>query len=319
MKRREFIGKSAAAAGLAAMSGLAVENIFSERAASSPKPGDDAVAPPIANPLQAPAKGIIPVAFVISSGAVMIDFAGPWQVFQDVMVPSRGPTMEDQMPFQLYTVSDNTKPVTVSGGLKIQPDYRFDNAPAPKVIVIPAQNEPSKAMLNWITASSRNADVTMSVCTGAFILAKTGLLNGKAATTYHGAFRSLAVSFPEIQVKRGARFVDVGNLATAGGLSSGIDLALHVVERYFGRTIARNTAFNMEYQGQGWMNPDSNAVYAVAAVSTDEHPLCPVCTMEVDPAIAPKSTYKNQTYYFCSKEHQTTFDAAPEKWLPKAG
>src|SRR5205823_7734954 len=116
------------------------------------------------------------------------------------------------------------------GGMQIIPDYTFAHAPAPKVIVIPAQSEPSAAMLEWIRRSSKNTDVTMSVCTGAFVLAKTGLLFGKSATTYHAAFNSFAMEFPDVQLKRGARFVENGNLASAGGLSSGIDLALRVVE-----------------------------------------------------------------------------------------
>jgi YHS domain-containing protein len=155
----------------------------------------------------------------------------------------------------------------------------------------------------------------MSVCTGAFVLAKTGLLSGKAATTYHGAFVSFANEFPDIHLKRGARFVEDGNLASAGGLSSGIDLALRVVERYFGREIAQKTAYNMEYQGLGWMNPDSNQVYAAMPVSTAEHPLCPVCGMDVDPATAPKSVFKGATYYFCSDDDKKTFDAAPDKFV----
>ena len=167
----------------------------------------------------------------------------------------------------------------------------------------------------WIRVSSRHTVVTMSVCTGAFILAKTGLLSGKAATTHHGSYRALAMGFPDIQVKRGARFVEAGNLATAGGLSSGIDLALRVVERYFGRAVALDTAYELEYQGQGWMDPASNSVYAQARVSTAEHPLCAVCGMEVDPNTAPKSVYKENTYYFCSDAHKTAFDAAPQKYL----
>src|SRR5437763_1093083 len=166
--------------------------------------------------------------------------------------------------------------------MKIIPDYTFANAPAPKVIVIPAQSKPSEAMLKWIRESTKNTDVTMSVCTGAFVLAKTGLLSGKAATTFHGAFVSFAMQFPDIRLKRGARFVEDGNLASAGGLSSGIDLALRVVERYYGREVAQKTAYNMEYQGQGWMNADSNQLYATTPVSTAEHPLCPVCGMEVE-------------------------------------
>jgi putative intracellular protease/amidase/YHS domain-containing protein len=260
--------------------------------------------------LKPPDKDQIPVAFLISDGAVVIDFCGPWEVFQDVMIPSR-----QDMPFRLYTVAETKKPIRTSGGMQIVPDYTIQNAPAPKVIVIPAQSQPSEAVLEWIRKSSKTTDVTMSVCTGAFVLAKTGLLSGKAATTYHGAFVPFANQFPDIHLKRGARFVEDGNLATAGGLSSGIDLALRVVERYYGGDIAKKTAYNMEYQGQGWMNPDSNRVYASAPVSTAEHPLCPVCGMDVDPATAPKSVFKGKTYYFCSEDDKKTFDAAPDKFV----
>jgi len=262
------------------------------------------------NPLKPPVEGSIPVAFLISEGAQMIDFAGPWEVFQDVMVPGR---MDH--PFRLYTVSESTSPIRTSGGMKIVPDYHFENAPAPKVIVIPAQSAPSQATLEWIRKSTKNTDVTMSVCTGAFVLAKTGLLSGKAATTYHGAFGRFAMEFPDIALKRGARFVENGNLATAGGLSSGIDLALRVVERYYGREVAQRTAYDLEYQGQGWMNPESNQLYATAPVSTAEHPLCAVCGMDVDPKKAPKSIFKGATYYFCSDDDKNTFDAAPDKFV----
>lgn len=260
--------------------------------------------------LKPPDKDQIPVAFVISDGAVVIDFCGPWEVFQDVMIPSR-----QDMPFRLYTVAETKKPIRTSGGMQIVPDYTIENAPPPKVIVIPAQSEPSPALLEWIRKSSKTTDITMSVCTGAFVLAKTGLLNGKSATTYHGAFGRFAMKFPDVQLKRGARFVENGNLATAGGLSSGIDLALRVVERYYGRDVAQKTAYNMEYQGQGWMNPDSNQIYATAPVSTPEHPLCAVCGMDVDPKIAPKSVFKGKTYYFCSDDDKKTFDAAPDKFV----
>jgi len=265
------------------------------------------------NPLKPPAKGDIPVAFLISDGAVIIDFCGPWEVFRDVMVSG------GDHPFRLYTVSEKAAPIQAGGGMKIVPDYTLANAPAPKVIVIPAQSEPSAAMLEWIRKSSKTTDVTMSVCTGAFVLAKTGLLSGKSATTFHAAFNSFAMEFPDIKLKRGARFVEDGNLASAGGLSSGIDLALRVVERYYGRDVAQKTAYNMEYQGQGWMNADSNQVYAAAPVSTAEHPLCPVCGMDVDPKTDPKSVYKGKTYYFCSDDDKRTFDSDPQKFASATG
>jgi putative intracellular protease/amidase/YHS domain-containing protein len=310
MKGRELL-KRAAAFGL--MAAMALSTIGELSAASGPvetPSGPAGNKPEVkSNPLKPPVQGSIPVAFLVSEGAVMIDFSGPWEVFQDVMIPGRA-----DHPFRLYTVAETTNPIRASGGMKIVPDYTLENAPAPKVIVIPAQSEPSAAVLEWIRKSTKNTDVTMSVCTGAFVLAKTGLLSGKTATTFHAAFRPFAAQFPDIHLKRGARFVEDGNLATAGGLSSGIDLALRVVERYYGREIAQKTAYDMEYQGQGWMNPDSNQLYAEERISTDEHPLCPVCQMNVDPATAPKSVYKGKTYYFCSPGDKEQFDATPDKF-----
>jgi putative intracellular protease/amidase/YHS domain-containing protein len=268
----------------------------------------------LANPLKPPAQGSIPVAFLLSDGAVMIDFSGPWEVFQDVNVPGRA-----DAAFSLYTVAATKNPIRASGGMKIVPDYTFANAPAPKILVIPAQSAPSAATKDWIRKVAKNADVVMSVCTGAFVLADTGLLSGKPATTHHSAYVRLASQFPDIQVKRGARFTESGNIATAGGLSSGIDLALRVVERYFGGGAARQTAFDMEYQGQGWMNPNSNAIYA-QAFSQDENDLhCPVCRMAVDAKSAPKSAYKGKNYYFCSQAHKQEFDAAPAKFVETGG
>ena len=265
--------------------------------------------------LTPPADGV-PVAFLLSDGAVVIDFAGPWEVFQDAASGS-GMNMNMSL-FNLYTVAETSKPITASGGLKIIPNYTFANAPAPKVIVIPAQSaqsQPSPALQEWLRKSAKTADVTMSVCTGAFVLANTGLLSGKAATTHHASYKQMAVNFPDIALKRGARFVDNGNIATSGGLSSGIDLALHVVERYYGPEVAKATAYQMEYQGSGWTDPASNQVYAAKPVASPGHALCPVCDMEVDPAGAPKSAYKGKTYYFCMDSHKQAFDTTPDRYL----
>lgn len=260
-----------------------------------------------AMPLKPPAEGSIPVAFLLSDNAVVIDFGGPWEVFANVSVPGRagGPV------FQLYTVGATEAPITTYGGMKIVPNYSIANAPAPKVIVVPAQTVSDPAVLDWLREASRTADLTMSVCTGAFILAHAGLLDGKPAVTHHGAFREFAMKFPRVALKRGARFVEEGNLATAGGLSSGIDLALRVVERYFGRAVASSTAYAMEYQGQGWLDPLSNSVYAKVRRSTDQHPVCPVCEMDVDKSASLSTTYRKRTYYFCMVEHKKLFEANP--------
>src|SRR5580704_2231619 len=285
MNRRELLQKTAVFGLAAAVSFSSADaegaiNIHSEKERSD------------LNPLKPPTEGSIPVAFLVSEGAVVIDFCGPWEVFQDVSIPGG----KDD-PFRLYTVAETTNPIHASGGMKIIPDYTFETAPVPKVIVIPAQNGRSETTLEWIRKSTMTTDVTMSVCTGAFLLAQTGLLSGRAATTFHAAFNDFAARFPDVRLKRGARFVEDGNLSSAAGLSSGIDLALHVVERYYGREVAKNTAYAMEYQGQGWMNPDSNNVYAKARTSTNEHPICPICDMDVDRATALSSVYKGKTYY----------------------
>jgi transcriptional regulator GlxA family with amidase domain/YHS domain-containing protein len=298
MKRRDLL-KSSAALG-----------IFSAIPFSRAAGKVDSQAVP--NPLKPPAQGSIPVAFLISDGAVLIDFIGPWEVFGSVMIHGR---MDF---FQLYTVAETTKPVRAGGGMKIVPDHTLDTAPAPRVIVIPAQKDPSPAVLEWIRRSAKTADVTMSVCTGAYVLAQTGLLNGRSATTHHASYVDFATKFPNIRVQRGVRFVEDGNLASSGGLSSGIDLAFRVVERYFGRDAATQTAYDMEYQGQGWMEPSSNAVYAQVHSSTSDHVLCPVCGMDVDPANSPKAAYKGQDYYFCSQDHKAQFDGAPAKFLEAA-
>jgi transcriptional regulator GlxA family with amidase domain len=256
MNRRDLLKRSATLGIAAAIPSLALGKMFAgsglaEAGSSTDK--DKAVDRP--NPLVPPAKGTIPVAFVISDGAVVIDFAGPWEVFQDVHDAQHD-------LFNLYTVAETTKPVTASAGLMVVPGYTFQTAPVPKVVVIPAQDGVSPAMLDWIRKSAKTADLTMSVCTGTFVLAKTGLLSGKMATTHHGAYTDFAKQFPDIQLKRGARFVEDGNLASAGGLTCGTDLALHVVERYFGRERAEKTAYRMEYQGKGWLDPNSNQAYA---------------------------------------------------------
>ncbi len=307
---RRLLNPTAELGLLAAITLLVLGELLGSNPAKIPSASEGNHAVVKANPLKPPAQGSIPVAFLISEGAQVIDFAGPWEVFQDVVVPGR-----TDHPFRLYTVSESTAPIHTSGGMKIVPDYTIENAPSPKVIVIPAQSRPSETTLEWIRKSTKTTDVTMSVCTGAFVLARTGLLSGKAATTYHGAFVRFANEFPDIDLKRGARFVEDGNLATAGGLSSGIDLALRVVERYFGREVAQKTAYDLEYQGQGWMNSESNQVYAAGPVSTAEHPVCAVCGMDVDPATAPKAVFKRATYYFCSDDDKKTFTAAPDKFV----
>jgi transcriptional regulator GlxA family with amidase domain len=207
-----------------------------------------------------PKTGKISVAIVLTEHANLIDFAGPWETFSNVRVPGRGNSKgiddleDDQYPFRLYTVSDQIQPLGISTGLTVTPQYTFENAPTPAIVVVGAQKGSDK-MKAWLqkVAADPNTQVIMSVCTGAFKLASAGLLNEKPATTHHGYYDDFAKFFPNVRLQKGLRFVrSDAHIFTAGGLTSGIDLALHIVQLYFGEPIAQKTADWLEYQGQGW-------------------------------------------------------------------
>ncbi len=196
--------------------------------------------------LSVPDEGAIRVAFLVTRGANVIDFASPWEVFQDVVVKDKnGKSIQ---PFESYVVSDSLEAVRMTNGLRVLPDFTFDNAPKPHVIVVGAQSG-SPRMLSWIKEQQTTAQITMSVCTGAFQLAKAGLLDGLKATTHHDFFDAFEKAFPQVQLQRGSRYVEGSeSIATAGGLTSGFDMALRVVERYFGKQTADQTAIYMEYE-----------------------------------------------------------------------
>ena len=231
MRRREFLGST-----LTASIGIFGAGL---RAA-----GADAPAPATAQPL--PRRKRVKVAFMLGHHANVIDTMGPWEVFQDASTPEG-----DDAPFELYTVAPEEGLLEMTGGLKLQPHYTIENAPQPNVIVVPAQRSTAESRA-WLARASADTDVTMSVCTGAFQLARAGLLKGIPATTHHDFFDSFAKEFPDIELRRGLRFVDSGRIATAGGLTSGIDLALHIVSRYYGVETAEATAKYMEYSSDAW-------------------------------------------------------------------
>lgn len=231
MHRRSFLSRSLTCSALAFFAGSAT-------AAQG--------TPATANPL--PSRKRIRVAFMLGHGSNVIDTAGPWEVFQDVTIDA---LIGHSAPFELFTVGPTKELLTMTGGLQVQPHYSIEDAPQPHVIVVPAQKATDESRA-WLRKAAAQTDVTMSVCTGAFQLARAGLLEGLAATTHHDFFDAFAKEFPKIELRRGLRFVDNGRIATAGGLTSGIDMALHVVSRYFGAQTATATARYMEYSSDTW-------------------------------------------------------------------
>lgn len=156
-------------------------------------------------------------------------------------------------PFEVCTVSEEGKPVTARGGLSINPSYSFQNCPRPDILLIPGgmgtrreMNNPK--MLHWLRCRAEGAELILSVCSGALVLGKAGLLNGLKATTHHGALDELRSIHPGILVEDQKRFIDNGRVIVSAGIAAGIDMSLHVVARLLGIDQALETARYMEYE-----------------------------------------------------------------------
>jgi transcriptional regulator GlxA family with amidase domain len=187
------------------------------------------------------------VAIFVFQGMELLDFAGPGEVFQ-----AAGPK------FKVYSVAESTEPIVSQGFVKIVPEYSIQDCPKPDLLVIPggATSAPLKNpdVIAWVKRVSEGSELTMSVCTGAFILAKAGLLDGQEATTHWFHLTRLAKSAPNIRVRSNVRFVDTGKIVTTAGVSAGIDGALHVVDRLLGHKAAARIAKGMEYE---WDEPSA--------------------------------------------------------------
>ena len=188
------------------------------------------------------------VAIVLYEGVELLDFAGPGEVFA---AAARQGTDRGQLAFKVYTVAPTRTTIKSQRFLDVTPDYALEDAPAPDILVIPGGASQTltddRRFMSWAGEAMKNAKVTLTVCTGAFVPARAGLLDGLAATTHHGSFDSLRSAAPRASIIEGKRFVDNGSIVTTGGVSAGIDGALHVVARLLGRRVADNTASYMEY------------------------------------------------------------------------
>jgi transcriptional regulator GlxA family with amidase domain len=181
------------------------------------------------------------VAIVIYDDVEILDFAGPTEVFT---------AAGDFSAFHVYTVAPSHKPIVSQGILRVTPDYAIDDAPAPDILVLPGGNAGSfiknPAAMAWVKRVAAKNELSMSVCSGAFILADLGLLDGLSATTHWGALPGLR-NYQKIKAKSDVRFVDNGRIITTAGVSAGIDGALHVVQRLLGDDAAWRTARYMQY------------------------------------------------------------------------
>lgn len=188
------------------------------------------------------------LAIMIFDDVEVLDFCGPFEVFAVTRNKDNG----TEHLFNVYTVAEEDRPIIARNGLSVNPSYTLANCPKPDIFLIPGGRGTRTAvnndtLLTWVTDNEPTAELVLSVCTGAFLLAKTGLLKGLSATTYHTEFDTLQALDPSLTVRPGERFVDNGRIITSAGISAGIDMALYVVSKLFGKEQAIWTANRMEY------------------------------------------------------------------------
>jgi copper(I)-binding protein/putative intracellular protease/amidase len=202
--------------------------------------GSAAAQPPPSEPPQNRKKAAI----LVFDGVQIIDYTGPYEVF-------------GQAGMEVFTIAVRPEVITTAMGMKVTPHYTLENAPATDVLLIPgggvARTQEDPNVIKWIQERSKQTEYVVSVCNGAYILAKTGLLDGLTATTFYGLLDGLSAVAPKVKVVRDRRYVDNGKFITTAGLSSGIDGSLYVVSKLFSKARAQMVALNMEYD---W-KPDS--------------------------------------------------------------
>jgi putative intracellular protease/amidase len=179
------------------------------------------------------------VAILLFNGVEIIDYSGPWEVF-------------GAAGFDVHTVASALGPIKTVFGQKVVPDYTLENSPKADIVLIPGGNVASALndarVIQWIRARSKDAKQVMSVCNGAFLLAKAGLLDGLSATTVRGGIERLAKVAPRTKVVHNQRYVDNGKFITTAGLSAGIDGAMHLVAKTLGHDAAQAVAYGLEYR-----------------------------------------------------------------------
>lgn len=186
-------------------------------------------------------------------GVEVMDFAGPYEVFSATNI------MAPRQYFEVFTVSEHKGDIHAGNGLVVKADYDFSDCPQVDVLVIPGGNIQPELLANdfiltWIKKQNKHTQITLSVCNGALLLAKTGLLSGLSATTHHYFYDKLSEIDSTIHVAQKVRYVDTGKIITSAGISAGIDSSLHIVLRLFGEEVVAHTIDIMEYESTAYKN-----------------------------------------------------------------
>ena len=193
----------------------------------------------------------VSVGIYVFNEVEVLDFAGPYEVFTTASRVFRRSNPSLPEPFTVFTVARVGGTVRARAGLVVHPDYGLRDHPEIGLLLIPggvvtAELEASEVS-DWIAGLSQGAKLTASVCTGSFLLAQAGLLDGKKATTHWEDVNDMKAMFPSVNVLEGRRWVDEGAVVTSAGISAGIDMSLHLVDRLASRDLALRTARQMDF------------------------------------------------------------------------
>jgi len=191
------------------------------------------------------------VGILVFRDVEVLDFAGPFEVFSVTRLDETR-RRETPSPFEVSLVAEQAEVVVATGGLRVTPDTAIDGCPPLDILVVPGgwgtrREFHNERLLAWIAERGRAAETLTSVCTGAMLLGRAGLLDGRRATTHWLSLGWMREAFPAVTVEDGLHVVEDGTVITSAGISAGIDMALRVVTRYFGESVGRATARHMEY------------------------------------------------------------------------
>lgn len=188
------------------------------------------------------------VGIYLYENAEVLDFSGPFEVFT-----TANRLVEDDL-FNVFLIAEDRLPVHARGGFTVYPFFDLNDHPNIDVLIVAGGVHTSEvnkpAVVDWVMRMAQGARIVASVCTGAFILAEAGLLNGLRATTHWEDISDLRETYPDVEVLDSVRWIDEGKIVTSGGISAGIDMSLHLVERLADDALARKTARQMEFDWQ---------------------------------------------------------------------
>jgi transcriptional regulator GlxA family with amidase domain len=192
----------------------------------------------------------VSVAIYVFPNVEVLDFAGPFEVFSTASRVHARRHPEALSPFEVFTVAQTAEAVQARAGLRVVPDYCLHNCPQPNVLLIPGgvvdEELRNPEVVGWITERAVRSSIVASVCTGAFVLAEAGLLEGKVVTTHWEDLQDLQARYPSLKVQSEVRWVDEGSVVTSAGIAAGIDMSLHLVARLATPELAEATARQMD-------------------------------------------------------------------------